>query len=220
MFAHKQAISVGIRFNYLKENRRAWQYCTILNLLSFLLFVPTYNNYMHIEKRNTITFLVFFASCTTQSGLYIQTTTSFIILIRAIYTRFAALNQFSRYFMDFIQQNLFTFSWSLLSLNRNQFLHGNMKRMSIDIHKIDSMDSINFIGYQHGYLTTIVDELNFCYSFQVLFFFIHSFQIIVHHRKMWLETFFYSFLDNVDFRLHFHVNSVFAVQHLSVHNSS
>lgn len=98
----KQAMAIGIYFDHLKENHHAWLFCTIINILSFLLFVTTYDIYMYIERRSAINFILFVASGVTQSGLYVQTAITFTILIRAIYMRFAAINEFFRYFVHFI----------------------------------------------------------------------------------------------------------------------
>lgn len=52
---------------------------------------------MFMEQRNSADFLMFWVCGIAQSGAFMQTTISFIILIRAIYTRYAALNEFFRY---------------------------------------------------------------------------------------------------------------------------
>ena len=97
MFTPIQVAIIGIHFDHIKENRRAWQYCTVLNLLCVLSFVITIFNYMHIERRSTIHLMIFFSCGISYCGRLMQTTISFSILIRALYVRFAALNKFLRY---------------------------------------------------------------------------------------------------------------------------
>lgn len=55
-----------------------------------------------------------------------------------------------------------------------------MPRMSVGILKKNFADSVKSFGHQHAHLTNVVDELNFCYSFQVQFYFIHPFKIGLH----------------------------------------
>lgn len=40
--------------------------------------------------------------------------------------------------------------------------------MPASIRKRDLIETIKLVGRQHSFLTGIVDQLNFCYSFQVL----------------------------------------------------
>lgn len=50
---------------------------------------------------------------------------------------------------------------------RNRFLSSNIMETSFYISKTDSISSIKFIGRQYCCLTDIMDQLNYCYSFQV-----------------------------------------------------
>lgn len=66
--------------------------------------------------------------------------------------------------------------------NRNRFLIGNLLKMSVGIRKKDSINRIKLVGRLHSHLVSIVDELNFCYSIQVIFFFKSMFMFYQYHR--------------------------------------
>lgn len=51
--------------------------------------------------------------------------------------------------------------------HRNRFFNGNSLKLTTDIRKNDSISAIKFIGRQHSQLVHIMDQINFCYSFQV-----------------------------------------------------
>lgn len=51
--------------------------------------------------------------------------------------------------------------------NRNRFMNNKELNGSLNIENVDSNEIIKFIGRQHGVLTDIMDQLNFCYSLQV-----------------------------------------------------
>lgn len=58
-------------------------------------------------------------------------------------------------------------------------MFSNRKHLSlIDINENDLIKFVKFIGRQHSFLTGIMDQINICYSFQVLFF--ASFQFQLH----------------------------------------
>lgn len=64
---------------------------------------------------------------------------------------------------------------NFLSRYRNCFLVGDVSKMPASIRKRDLIDTVKLVGRQHSFLTGIVDQLNFCYSFQVfVFIFIFS----------------------------------------------
>lgn len=43
---------------------------------------------------------------------------------------------------------------------------------------MDSLDTIKFIGHQHAFLTDIMEQINFCYSFKVWY-------TLLHHGASW-----------------------------------
>lgn len=64
-------------------------------------------------------------------------------------------------------------------INRNRLMSRNIFHASTNIWRINSNEWIKFIGRQHSFLTKIMDQLNFCYSFQVKHFrFVYS--LIIH----------------------------------------
>lgn len=76
----------------------------------------------------------------------------------------------------------------IMLLFRNKFSYGNLRPKSIDILRKNLVNSMKLFGHQHAHLTNIVDKLNFCYSFQVWYHFIHSFKYssayVIHNCKL------------------------------------
>lgn len=119
--------------------------------------------------------------------------TAFVIFLRNLKDRFEALNSllrfaipFSTSFGDQIKYSLcmkynfqiltnirhqnrlkFQIFFVVILNDRNQFLSGNTLMTSIIDCKDVSIEIIRFIGCQHSLLTDIMDQLNWCYSFEV-----------------------------------------------------
>lgn len=59
------------------------------------------------------------------------------------------------------------FPFPLFSIHRKHFFSGNKLKMSILSRKNESVCMIKFIGRLHLLLLNIIDQFNYCYSFQV-----------------------------------------------------
>lgn len=174
---------MDIHLNHKKEHRRICLYYAIgLNII-FILMILTYvyhdylrENYLShsLSVSVQISFFVALQACTST-----VITISFIIFIYNIHKRFSVLNSILRFrFLLLRMQTKLSFFWvpflfcnfSIFIPNRNRFL--NKKELNISIivnQKDESINVIKFIGRQHLQLTDLMDQLNFCYSFQVNF---------------------------------------------------
>lgn len=96
--ARKQAATVGIHFNYMKERRRAWKSCIVVHSLSLISSVVTFNSYRYTERRDSMASIIYSINVgdVIQNGSIIQISISFVTLLRALYIRFDALNKFFR----------------------------------------------------------------------------------------------------------------------------
>lgn len=79
--------------------------------------------------------------------------------------------------------NIFDASLNLL-FDRERFLNESRLELSANIRSEHSISIFKFIGRQHSYLSEIMDEINFCYSFQV------TFRIVIHttFKSIVIET--------------------------------
>lgn len=183
----------------MEDHRQAWQCCKILNIVSIFLIAMTINPY----TSNSINVLLYFVSTFIQNGVTIQTSMSFVFLIRTLHTRFAALNRFFRYFHQYFPFNeVFFFNHLCFVIcNRCQFFKGNLVKVkSFDVHKIDSINVIKMIGCQHKFLVEVMDQINMCYSLQmmviswftfvtILFTLYSVFRYILHRDDFFLTKF-------------------------------
>lgn len=162
---------MGIHFNYKKEHRRFWQCCIIAMVITIALIIVSYNCCSFRASNHLIDMIEYFTSYIPQNCSLVQISVSFLILLYSIYQRFAALNSILRWrsllgvFMsklDFKSCNFNFFRWS-----RDRFLNENNVKTEKSIQKMSTIEAIKLIGRQYSRLTTIVDQTNFCYSFQV-----------------------------------------------------
>lgn len=171
-----QISHLGIQFDYKKERQNAWIYSTIpiaANVLFILLSSYIYR--AALANSSTLGLIHFFVSYIIKNAISILASISFITLACNLRQRFAALNLLLRSQFQFTDE-LFAMarthhSHSLLNLNfRNHFMNGNILKLAIGVRKRDSIDTIKFVGRQHSCLTGIMNDMNFCYSFQVTAF--------------------------------------------------
>lgn len=167
---------MGIHFEriYKKEHRRFWQCCIVSLVTTTALIVVSYNCYSFRASNQLIDMIEYFTSFIPQNCSLVQISVSFLILLYSIYQRFAALNSILRwrsllpiFKISFCIKglklwNLYFFRWS-----RDRFLNENIVQTEESIQKDSSIKTIKFIGLQYSRLTTIVDQTNHCYSFQV-----------------------------------------------------
>lgn len=92
-----QVAGVGIRFDYKKEHRRFWQYCTLAMMITIILIIVSYKCYSFRRSNHLIDMVEHFTSVVPQNCSLIQISVSFHILLCSIYKRFAALNSVLRY---------------------------------------------------------------------------------------------------------------------------
>lgn len=69
--------------------------------------------------------------------------------------------------------NLFSILLNLLI--RNQFLNQNILRRLMHHNKMESINIIKFTGRAHSRMTSVMDQLNVCYSFKVFLSYFHQF---------------------------------------------
>lgn len=94
-----QVATIGIHFNHSKEYRRAWQYCTVLHLCTIITVAVTLFSYVFIGHRSLLFIVSNFTAGLIESASILQISISFAILLRAVYNRFAALNEIFGYGM-------------------------------------------------------------------------------------------------------------------------
>lgn len=89
--------AVGIHFNYENERYMSLSYCIIGSLTAFLHFVSmSFNGCKHKTLDNPIDFFFVIIFRVHQHGASLQLYALFLILLRNISFRFAALNRFLR----------------------------------------------------------------------------------------------------------------------------
>ena len=91
-----QIAGVGADFDYVKQRRRSWLYCTLTLMMGIILTVVMDATYtFHQKKRSDVAFEIY-ASYIPQNGSLLQIVVSFAILLHGLHERFAALNSFLR----------------------------------------------------------------------------------------------------------------------------
>lgn len=95
-----QVATIGIHFNHSKEYRRAWLYCTVLHIFTIITVLTTLFSYVFIGHRSLLFVVSNFIAGLIESASILQISISFAILLRAVYNRFAALNEIFGYEMN------------------------------------------------------------------------------------------------------------------------
>lgn len=179
-------ISVGIsHFNktfYKKEIRRAFVYCSAIIISTVLLIViklvtRTYNNHqiysIYYSMDNMLAGLYYLCLNVCRLVLPSIPVIAFIFLLHSLQTRFGALNGFLRCIsttMSRTEDCLFPFCKSkcipFVYLFRARLAVERNKRTK-QMRTNDSISAVKFVGRQLSQLIKIMDQINFCCSFQV-----------------------------------------------------
>lgn len=176
-------VSVGIvNFNvrfYKKETRRAYLYCIGITIISFLLItikvvIRTFNNQqiytVYYSIDNALAGLYYLCLNLCRLLLPSVPVISFVFLLHSLRKRFIALNEFLRFILILSCMKI-SILFLIFSIDesfsfRGCFFVDGKKRTKI-IRASDSINAIKFVGRQLTQLIKIMDEINFCYSFQV-----------------------------------------------------
>ena len=70
-------------------------------------------------------------------------------------------------FLQFLQ--VYLTPYLFINLYRNRFLNENTLKFVVIIRKKDSIQFIKLFGHQHRLLNDIMDQLNICWSFKVIY---------------------------------------------------
>lgn len=95
--SYELAEKIGIHFDHSKEYRSGWQFSTVLHCFTLVSVGVTLISYIFIGHRGLMFIVANFTAGLIESGSILQISISFTILLRALYTRFAALNEIFRY---------------------------------------------------------------------------------------------------------------------------
>lgn len=162
---------LGVRFNYGKDYLRAWFYCVGILVSNLVLIIASFFGYSSLRGNySMLEVKLQFGSYLIGNSISTLAAISFIVLLCKLHERFIELNSLLRYRFSFILVQIICIVFRCSSVfirTRNHFLNENMLKMSAIIRKEDSISTIKFIGRLHSSLTNTVDQLNFCYSYQV-----------------------------------------------------
>lgn len=164
---------LGVSFDFKKEYYHSWLFCIIPMSVNIIFIVLSYITMdKNLQNRSTIDTIRFFTTYVICNAIMLLAIVSFLTLICVLHKRFLVLNSMLRFdnwiFNNFLCSARFRSSMKSMSFrNRKRFLNENTLKMSAKIQREDSFNTIKFIGRQHSLLTGIVDQLNYCYSFQV-----------------------------------------------------
>lgn len=169
---------MGIHFNYKRDNRHGWLLCAAMITVTLSLMAASSMVYRYYETDYAILSLIdFFGIEILQVFVLNLPVLSCTILLRSLQKRFNVLNCLLRFTITILLitktgdfQCLICFYFVLVVENRDGILSENSLQLSVSVRKADSIDTTKFIGRQHSSLTDIMDQINFCYSFQVLYF--------------------------------------------------
>lgn len=152
---------VGIDFNFKKSYRHNWQWCmTFVGVYIFLLIGAAY--LWQLTMPLTV-------ASVWENSVIFWIPVIYYILLYNLYKRFSALNSFLRFVeIGSMKRILFIKNNNWWTSIRNQFLNESVSRRLIRYNANDSINIIKFAGHVHSQLTGMVDQLNACYSFQVL----------------------------------------------------
>lgn len=161
----KQVSKFDIHFNHKRDCRYSWL-CIMTSTLimlfhSVLKVILWHDSLLSLLFRFGVNFVHFGT---------ISAVTSLIIFMRSLCERFTALNTLLRWFPLFWIEcsEYFRMLFFITCYYRSRFLRGNAFKVSTNIYRKDSIDVIKFVGRQHAFLTDIMDQLNYCYGFQVI----------------------------------------------------
>lgn len=160
----------GVYFNYRREYRYVWLSIAVITILSLVFMAASCFLYKKYQG-DKICFAYYLVGETLIISAQTLPFLSYITLLRNLHERLGALNSLLRFWLfshshDFL--HIFDILFLILIRNRKQF-------MLINIRKEDSINFVKFTGRQHSFLTGIMDQINFCYSFQVRYCLLSSF---------------------------------------------
>lgn len=175
LFYWLQTTALGIQFDYKKEHRRLWQFNLVCIVLLLLSLASTYDAYLFSRRFHMANdFIDFYVPACLENFVVAQISITFATLLRCLHVRFAMLNKRLRYFhilnQVFSMHRTFDQIWFCFCFawKRNRFLtENNTLKMWVRMRKRDAIDTIKLIGRQHAFLTGTMDNINFCFSFQV-----------------------------------------------------
>lgn len=164
----------GLHLNHKTENRGALIHLMVPTLYALSLLIST----VVVYEKNLSEILEGVVPPFLQSMVWVSVTMSFVVFMRCLYMRFAALNcllRFRHFFLfkyfQHTMNNILICSFFCISFDgqRNHFLSYKLWRVSDKLtRKKSKIEMIKFISRQHASLTDIMDLMNVCYSFQVL----------------------------------------------------
>lgn len=188
MWSQIQVACLGVHFNYKKERQFICLCYTVAIVLSILLITATILTYVIRDTQTIFGVVVHCGSATFRHFIWVNVLIIYIILIRYLEMRFNALNyilRFDIHFIRYIIMNKFLDFEIRCFQSRNKFPAGNTLQFASDLHKRNAIIIIKFIGRQHKFLTSIMELLNACYSFQVTLIFDHIWNAIIIALYKW-----------------------------------
>lgn len=160
---------MGVHFDYKKNYRQFLYWNITTTVVSVILGILTYSVYKHLRQGlESIEILMFFVSYFSQHLATASVQTTYVTFIYCLHQRFHSLNLLLRLLFSHLKVNFFifiTFNFHF-TWHSDEFL--SKRAMPIHFRKQESIAFIKFTGKMHALLTEIMEELNRCYSMQVV----------------------------------------------------